>query len=120
MKALVFSSSSPVCRRQECRALTPIAGDAVTITSTPNGKTGCTTNVDGMTATMELRRDGLRWRTGQTWVDGQRTARGEVQRTIAVIEARRDIEARLGAAEAATAATITSGKGTPERNCSIG
>jgi len=106
--ALLAASCSP--RAQDCRALMPITGDAVTIITTPAGTTGCATNVDGISITTELQRDGLHWKPGQTWVDGKPTAPGDVHSAIAAIKARRAIDSGVVAAEAATTATITKAK----------
>lgn len=38
---------------QACRALMPLTGDAITITSTPNSTTGFTTTIDGVSVTTE-------------------------------------------------------------------
>ncbi len=94
-------------RVEDCRALMPLAGEAVTIVTTPSGTTGCTTNIDGITVTTELHRDGLHWQRGQTWVDGNPTEASEVHNTIAAIKAKREVETRVAAAEAAATTAVT-------------
>ncbi len=44
--ALILVACAPT--EQDCRALMPIAGDTVVISTTPIGTKGCTTNVDGV------------------------------------------------------------------------
>jgi len=111
--ALLVTSCSP--REQDCRALMPIAGDAVTISTTPAGTTGCTTNVDGISVTTELQRDGLHWKPGQTWVEGTPTDRSEVHNRVAAIKANREVETHVVAAEAAATAAVTKAKETGKK-----
>jgi hypothetical protein len=107
---LAFTLVACAPTEQDCRALMPIAGDAVTISTTPSGMTGCTTNVDGVTVTTELHRDGLHWRAGQTWVDERATPAGEVHAAIAAIKARREVGARIAAGTSAADALVKKGK----------
>jgi len=94
-------------RVQDCRALLLASGEHVSITTTPNGTTGCSTSIEHVTVMTELHRDGLRWRQGQTWVDGQRTEPAEVHNAIAAVKARRDVETRIAAGQAAAETAVT-------------
>jgi hypothetical protein len=90
----------------------PASGEAVAITSTPDGETGCTSIVQGVVVTTSLHRDGLHWRAGQTWVDGTPTAPGDVQSAIAAVKAKRDVEESIAAAEAVAITALTKAKET--------
>jgi|GEM_PF-4525255 len=101
---LLTAACSP--REQDCRALMPLTGDAVTITTTPSGTRGCTTTIDGITVTTELHRDGLHWMAGQNWVNGTPTDRSDVHNRVAALRAKREVEARITAAQAAAATAL--------------
>lgn len=95
---------------QDCRALMPIGGEAITIVTAPSGAPGCATVVDGVSVVTELHRERLRWRVGRTWVDGRPTPADELHSAIASVRARRDIESRVAAAQAAAETSIAKAK----------
>src|SRR5262249_12359474 len=65
---------------EQCPSLPPVAGDQVSLVTTPAGKTGCRCVTDDVAVVVQPERDGLiGWKRGQIWVDGTPVTEADLQ-----------------------------------------
>ena len=82
--ALVALLAAGCLKVENCPSLLPVAGEKVSLVTTPAGKTGCKCVSDDVTVVVQPERDGLfGWKRGQIWVDGAPVSEAEFQNKLA-------------------------------------
>jgi hypothetical protein len=68
---------------EQCPSLLPVAGERVSLVTTPAGKSGCKCVTDDVTVVVQAERSGLSgWKRGQIWVDGAPVSDSKFQNAL--------------------------------------
>jgi hypothetical protein len=86
---------------EQCPSLLPVAGEQVSLVTTPAGKSGCKCVSDDVTVVVQPERSGLfGWKRGQIWVDGAPVSEAEFQNKLAEAKTRHAVQGVLDKATA--------------------
>jgi hypothetical protein len=99
---LVFALFAAGCLKvEQCPKLLPVAGEKVSLVTTPVGKTGCKCMSDGAMVVVQPERAGLfGWKRGQIWIDGAPVTEAEFENKLAEAKAKHAVESAIDRATA--------------------
>jgi hypothetical protein len=99
---LVFVVFAAGCLKvEQCPKLLPVAGEQVSLVTTPAGKTGCKCVTDGVQVVVQPERDGLFGRKrGQIWIDGAPVSEADFENKLAEAKAKAAVKGVLDKATA--------------------
>ena len=99
--AVVALLAAGCLKVERCPSLLPVAGEQVSLVTTPAGKSGCKCVTDDVTVVVQPERDGLfGWKRGQIWVDGVPVSEADFQTKLTEAKTRRAVQGVLDKATA--------------------
>ena len=99
--AVVALLAAGCLKVEQCPSLLPVAGEQVSLVTTPAGKSGCKCVTDDVTVIVQPERDGLfGWKRGQIWVDGAPVSEANFQTKLTEAKTRRAVQGVLDKATA--------------------
>ena len=98
---LVVLLAAGCLKVEQCPSLLPVAGEQVSLVTTPAGKSGCKCVSDGVTVVVQPERSGLfGWKRGQIWVDGAPVSEADFETKLAEAKTRNAVKGVLDKATA--------------------
>ena len=86
---------------EQCPKLLPVAGEQVSLVTTPVGKTGCKCVTEGVMVVVQPERAGLfGWKRGQIWIDGAPVSEAEFENKLAQAKTEHAVKGALDKATA--------------------
>jgi len=99
--AVVALLAAGCLKVEQCPSLLPVAGEQVSLVTTPAAKSGCKCVTDDVIVVVQPERDGLfGWKRGQIWVDGAPVSESEFQNKLAEAKTRHAVKGVLDKATA--------------------
>ena len=79
--AIVIALFAAGCLKvEQCPSLLPVAGEQISVVTTPTGKSGCKCVADDVVIVVQPERDGLfGWKRGAIWIDGAPVSEADFQ-----------------------------------------